>query len=190
MISTEFSEFNNRWTNKAEAIQLNDLADYFDRFFTLYVIFNRLYCETALTLERKGVITNDPNRSLPGKKSATEYVIKLLTGPKLVQELEANPSCVQSISTMKTILDNDYRLVLLRGPRADGDKNRDRELLGRFRSTDQSERALAILEFIYAIRCNTFHGSKQYDDTQSEVLGACISILTMLNRMIFEALNE
>ena len=39
----EFEEFYKRWDIKAKEYSLNNLSDYFDKFFTLYVIFNRAY---------------------------------------------------------------------------------------------------------------------------------------------------
>jgi hypothetical protein len=44
-LSSSFVHFIRDWTTKAESIQLrdHDLASYFDKFFTLFVIYNRLY---------------------------------------------------------------------------------------------------------------------------------------------------
>jgi hypothetical protein len=43
-LSSSFVHFIRDWTTKAESIQLrdHDLASYFDKFFTLFVIYNRL----------------------------------------------------------------------------------------------------------------------------------------------------
>ena len=55
-LSSNFVQFIRGWTTKAESIRLHDhdLASYFDKFFTLFVIYNRLYTEATFTLWRDG----------------------------------------------------------------------------------------------------------------------------------------
>jgi hypothetical protein len=54
-LSPEFSDFYQRWLQKADTHQQNgELSDYFDSFFSLFVAFNRLYGEATFALARSG----------------------------------------------------------------------------------------------------------------------------------------
>ena len=53
VISSELQNFYTRWLWKAEEYQSDNLQDCFDRFFTLFVAYNRLYAELALSLVKK-----------------------------------------------------------------------------------------------------------------------------------------
>jgi hypothetical protein len=50
----------------------------YDKFFTLFVVFNRLYAEATFELARQGQISISPNRSLPDRKGATEYTFAFI----------------------------------------------------------------------------------------------------------------
>jgi hypothetical protein len=41
--------FCNRWIEKALSYQSNELEDLFDRFFTLFVAYNRIYSAVSLS---------------------------------------------------------------------------------------------------------------------------------------------
>ena len=47
MIKQEINDFCNNWLQKANNIDSSNLQGAFDKFFTLYVVYNRLYVETT-----------------------------------------------------------------------------------------------------------------------------------------------
>ena len=53
----------------------------------------------------------------------------------------------------------------------------DSELLGAWESRSRNRRAHAVLEALYAIRCNMFHGHKGFDPMQLELLRPAVLLL-------------
>jgi hypothetical protein len=53
-LSDQLRTFANNWRGKTQAYAVDDLGGAFDRFFTSYVVFNRLYAEAAYRLARRG----------------------------------------------------------------------------------------------------------------------------------------
>lgn len=191
-LSHEFIDFVSRWREKADLIRLrdHDLSSFFDKFFTLFVIYNRLYAEATFTLWREGRIRPSLRNFFPDSTAAKKYVAEFLGAHRIAESLEGNPETRAAIEEMKRILADQYSLVILKGPRAEGCKEDDHALLDRFDSRDAREKAEAVLEFLYTIRCNTFHGSKSYDRVQIPVLTACVTVMSHLNGLLFEKLRE
>lgn len=82
----ELKEFYHRWNIKCNSYDNQILSDLFDKFFSLFVIYNRLYNEvTALfeingTLDQmreEGIIDKKPKR-VRDNKAATVCVAKFL----------------------------------------------------------------------------------------------------------------
>jgi len=46
-----------------------------------------------------------------------------------------------------------------------------------------------LLEIVYQIRCNTFHGQKRFEESQRQILDPCIRILERLNDMMITKLD-
>jgi hypothetical protein len=112
-----------------------------------------------------------------------------LDGPTLCDRLESDPVTAQAIDGMRRILEDGWFFVVLSGPQAEGNREKDQRLLRSFRSRDPERRAEAVLKFVYNIRCNTFHGSKNFDRVQIPVLEPCITVLSRLNRLLFDKLK-
>jgi hypothetical protein len=74
-LSFEFTEFVRNWERKANEYDTSDLGNCFDKFFTLYVAFNRIYAEATFTLARNGKIQLNNDRPFPDKKAATAYFL-------------------------------------------------------------------------------------------------------------------
>jgi hypothetical protein len=106
----------------------------------------------------------------------------------MLDALESEPESRAAIRDMERVLEEGYFFVLLKGPEAEGSRDDDLELLHRFRSANRRTKAEAVLEFIHAIRCNTFHGSKEFDRVQIPVLKPCIVILMHLNELLLDKL--
>ena len=69
-------------------------------------------------------------------------------------------------------------------------RDRDLELLGKFRSASGDQRAAAVLEFLYAVRCNLFHGNKGFEPVQMHVMKPANILLLRLIEILFEHLNR
>ena len=67
-------------------------------------------------------------------------------------------------------------------------KEQDEDLLRRLRSKSQNTKAEAILDLIYSIRCNTFHGHKGFEGVQTAILSPVIALLRKLIDLLREEL--
>jgi len=108
-LNSEFKSLCNRWKEKASKYDASDTHQLFDKYFSLYVVFNALYVETAAYLHRKDI---DEKRdgyklqegSFPDKNAATQYVLNLLKAKSLMQSLEDNTETNLAIEEIKKLL--------------------------------------------------------------------------------------
>lgn len=183
-LSQDCRDFVDRWMRKANDAPVNDLGDYFDKFITLFIVFNRLYAEATFELWRNQQYEPDNDEYLKDVTAATSNLTKFLGAAYIVHELESDTSSSEAMASLKKVIRRKNFYVLLRGPFAEGNRDRDENLLSRLNSTKKDEKAVAILEFIYAVRCNTLHGSKEYDRTQQDVLAPCIVLVSHLIKLL------
>ena len=87
--SPEFREFYSRWKEKSRAYQ-SDLQGSFDRFFTLYVLFNRLYTEATFRLGQRGDVKITNRNRFPDAEAAQEYVVQYLGATTLITGLSGD----------------------------------------------------------------------------------------------------
>jgi hypothetical protein len=67
MLSPEFHRFHADWLAKADQYTGADLQSAFDRFFTLFVIYNRLYAEATFQLAREGKLNLARKTAFPDR---------------------------------------------------------------------------------------------------------------------------
>src|SRR5690554_5199242 len=82
-----FTDFYTNWTNKADGIAGDSLSNVYDKYMTLFVIYNNLYNQIPDKLVSKGVAVPD---KIYDNKAATEFVIKFLGADEFLAELTAN----------------------------------------------------------------------------------------------------
>lgn len=157
--------FIHRWNTKAEGYNGSnrDLSAVFDEFITRYIIFNVLYKICAEIYGERG-----------DRNSATKVVEKFLSEHhcNIIPEISPFISrLTEGISEGKFIIGIP--------------KYSDKKLL-----TDlQNNNILALLECIYQLRCNLFHGDKEFIWRQEQLLSPVTHCLEILNRDIYNILN-
>jgi hypothetical protein len=190
-LNPELSRFVSNWLAKADAIQLKSLEDYFDKFFTLYVVYNRLYAEVTFDLDRRRQINISNKKSFPDREAATNYVLKVVGSTKLITSVTGDSDCAQALREIEQLIEGgkfSIKLNIITGCRQ---PDEDQNLLSRLRSsTNKSARAQAILDLVYSVRCNTFHGHKGFDEIQIQILGPVIVLLKKIIELTKEALTN
>jgi hypothetical protein len=75
-LSAEVITFVQNWRAKAETYADDEIRGAFDRFFTLYVTFNRLYAEATFRLARRGQLKLKQRfpDSMPPKSTSCNFV--------------------------------------------------------------------------------------------------------------------
>jgi hypothetical protein len=188
MLTSAFTEFVQRWLSRADEIQLASLSNYFDKFFTLFVAYNRLYDEAAFIQKNQCRLEQKDNCG-GDKKAATCCVAKLI-GTRIIAAIDDSPEFAKAICDMKAILEkgeyafvNDHRTGQVR-------RDKDMDLLHEIQCADPDKKAMAILNLIYSIRCNAFHGQCGFEEGQKAILGPAIVLLEKITEVLFEKIIE
>lgn len=189
MISQELRGFCERWFQKARGYQGQSIQECFDRFFTLFIVYNRLYAELTLSWARTGRIQLR-GRSLPDEKAATQYVHSYLGTNHIWSNLQNDDQCQQAVSTIRNLLENQVFVIKLDRLRGEPRQEEDLDLLNDLRSDNKWRKVSALLDIIYSVRCNMFHGHKGFDSVQTEILVPVTILLDKLPVLLYERLSS
>jgi hypothetical protein len=187
-LSHTLRTFCDNWRIKAEAYSTDDLGGAFDRFFTSYVIFNRLYAEATYRLAGRGQVRLRDR--FPDSQAAQEYVIQYCGAQRLTGAWENDPAAAGALREIVQHL-RDGRFALKLDPMTGARRpEKDRELLEALESRGKNRRAKAVLEALYSIRCNIFHGQKRFEAFQLALLRPAIMLLEGTVRVLYEFLDR
>jgi hypothetical protein len=187
VLSPELERFVSEWLVKANQYSSGSIEDCYDKFFTLFVIFNRLYAEATFELARRGVVKLQPNKSLPDRKGATDHTLGLIGLPAF-QELYSKRLAPYA-EEIAILIDGGRFFIKLSAPDGNRQPDKDAALLAELRSTGKT-RAFAVLDLVYTVRCNLFHGHKAFQPIQVELLRPTIAILSAVIESLHLALNR
>ena len=176
-LNPEFSKFVTDWLTKADQIELSSLPTYFDKFFTLYVAYNRLYAEVAFTLKRNRQISIPRERPFPDNKAATDYILQFMNAGDFVSEITKDENSLEALKEIIRLIQGERFYIKLDMITGDIQRECDIKLLEDLESTNKCIKGKAILQTIYSIRCNMFHGHKGFDKVQIEILKPTIVLL-------------
>ena len=182
------------WLRKAETYRNDRLADPFDEFFTLFVVFNRLYVEIGKVLiykrhysvrrflhqrrfaRQRGNIIK-PIRPLPDKVSAVELTAAYLRENNLPSQIIE--TCEQEIAYLAASIENGSFYFNYDYNNDAPDLDRDRNLAIELRKGSIE----SVLELIYLARCNMFHGAKEFHATQRPLLSSMSGVLMCISNL-------
>ena len=197
-LNQEFTSLCDRWRDKAQQYDVDDTCQLYDKFFTLYVVYNALYVETAAYLHRKARSEGKDeykldDGSFPDKMAATKYVLDLLTSTSLMQSLENTEDTKQAIINLKKLISNQNALhfwICLDPVSGEPQEDNDKALIKILDSPSTDERARAVLQFIYQVRCNMFHGRKSVSPVQKQLLAPLTVLLERIIDKLYSKLKS
>ncbi len=187
MISTELQDFYKRWRRKAHAYRAGTLQGCFDRFFTLYVAYNRLYAEVSLSQARKHqhqlgrrdyYYTSD---SYGAKDAVREY----LGTDFLWNSFQNDPQCRNAIDAISTLIADEVFAIKLNRLYGTPQREKDLQLVNHLRHGNRFQRVQAVLDVIYSIRCNMFHGHKGFNQVQIQMLEPVTVLLEKVSGLLY-----
>ena len=164
-----FEEFYENWINKANGYSENVLRDIFDKYLTLFVVYN---CEY-------NSIASETNRyRISDRFAATESIVKYLGADYILDKMKEKGLNIEIGRIIELMETNRFNINLKRGIiyRAN-----DLTIIEKLRSDNENLKAIAILEVIYYVRCNLIHGHKQYEEYQQELL---LPLTRILNELV------
>ena len=189
-LSQEFESFYCRWLQKADNYSTDNISDYFDKYFTLYVIFNRLYAEATFILDRKNQIKLLRRTSFPDSCAAKSYVIKYLSSSHLIDKLENIKETKDAIENLKKLINEEAFYIKLDLVTGNRQRDKDLELLKELNSRSTNKKAEAILDLLYSIRCNMFHAHKGFSEIQIDLLKPATIILRNAIEILYTKLQQ
>ena len=187
-LSPELAIFCDDWRAKAEAYSCENVREAFDRFFTLYVVFNRLYAEATFRLARRGQARLTDR--FPDSKAAQEYVLQFCGAEALTRAWEADPNINAALRLIADHLRERRFALKLDMVSGEPRPEADRKLLEGLGSRSRNRRACAVLEALYSIRCNMFHGHKGFKPIQVEILRPALRLLESTIDVTHRALDQ
>lgn len=172
------------WKEKYESIEGDSLNSVFERFTTIYTIYNRLYVEVYKSLKAKG---NHPKKANDRYK-ATVLILDFLTPELILKKLQEKGLDGENASIAHLIKNKVFHINL----DEDGNEQEDidEQLQENLLSDDAEIRTRATLSTIYNIRCNLHHGRKDFEEHQRLLLQPTTSILEVIVDMLYNKLIE
>jgi hypothetical protein len=174
-----------RWLLKANGYNQDLLDSAFDKFFTLFVAFNILYSHAANELGR------DP---LKDKNKATLDFPQWAGHERIWTALNNGSEASDDLLKLRHLIRRDGPFFLFWKRGEFGELRRDEaktaELCEKLGSVLPRDAVEAVLEYLYLVRCNIFHGSKALEEPQREILTPSIRCLERSIKLGMERLME
>lgn len=189
-LSPEFTEFYSTWSAKARPGTPTNLHQAFDQFFTLYVLFNRLYAEATFRLARRKQVKLTNRNRFPDCEAAQEYVVQYIGATQLLGSLNAKPEVRRALSAIRNAVCLGPFSIKLDMVTGNPQPEKDRDLCQRLRDGDSNAQAVALMETLYAIRCNMFHGHKGFRSIQLALLEPVNVVLEKVMEILYTKLCE
>jgi len=167
-LPSDTREFISRWRKKRDGYDMEKLEDYFDRFFTSYVLYNFLY--ELVTVQEGYKFDGD-------QEAAVKAVRKFLGARTLFNDEVLHRESMQLVDLI------GKRTFYVR------DSVWDEKRVAKLKTQDAEQWSKGLLEVVYKIRCNTFHGQKRFEEGQRQILNPCIGALERLNDRLIEKLD-
>jgi hypothetical protein len=174
------AEFCDHWLTKADGYNSALLSDAFDKFFTIFVAFNRVYYSTA-------VISGRSTRS--DRKMATEHFPSIVGYSGLWQRLLQGGG-QQDLEELRQLIGPNGIFVIHHAHDGETpDLEADARVQRGIGSGSPKPVVESVLALLYGIRCNMFHGSKAYEDRQLRLLAPSLRSLEVVTRAGLEWLR-
>lgn len=164
--------FCERWLGKAALCNPNRLDGAFDKFFTLFVAFNRLYLHTAQ------IAGQHARQSDPGDRAMATQLFPQAIGHEILWQKLVKGRGIADVQTLAELIGpNGPFFVTFSAHRDTPEPEKDADLRRRLLDVSPRIAVEAVLEYLYGVRCNMFHGRKGFQPRQLELLRPCLRCL-------------
>lgn len=172
-MQADTKELIDNWEIKSAQIKTDNLDGLYNKFTTLFTIYNRLYNESFSILKNENQL-NKKNYS--DYEKATVLVVEFLTAQILADKfIASNQADLDGINNL--LANKVFNINLDYGnPRPD----KDNQLMINLKSVDVNTKTQAVLSLVYNVRNNLIHGYKDFQEYQRLIVEPTISILESL----------
>lgn len=192
----KLDRFCDRWLQKASSYDKNTLDGIFDSFFSLFVVYNYMYLIAADRLPR----TSAQKRNQPNERdAATKLVVEYVGAEKLANRLCTEEN-LENLRKISDLIRTTFWAHWNRN-RREPDRKLDEDCVCNIICVidnntgsdvcqeDKKKFCEAILSLIYATRCNMFHGGKEFEHDQMDILPPMVFILLAIIEELKEKLK-
>ena len=103
-MTQEITRFCTNWLEKAQMYDVHNLQGSFDKFFTLFVVYNRLYVEATFQLATNNQIDLSKRVNFPDDKAAKVYSLQFLKSENLNKVFNECSECSNAIEKLKNVI--------------------------------------------------------------------------------------
>ncbi len=128
-------------------------------------------------MARKGKITLSNRCPFPDRKGATEYALQFIRYEALYQIITTDKECSGCLQDLIERISNHEFYIKLSMPWGNPQPEKDDDLVKKLNSKGHKKKVKAVLDLIYSVRCNMFHGNKQFVQVQVDLLQPLTVIL-------------
>ena len=178
-------KFCKHWLEKANDYDFQSVNSAFDKFFSLFVTYNMLYSYMALTLQ-------NPKNPNGDKDKATKHFAEAV-GYQRIWDAVSNGDGLADIDRLRTLIADGGKFFLFIEKGTLGfepDKDENTRLYNDLASANIEVKVVAILEYIYQVRCNIFHGNKTLHEEQLEIVQPSTQCLERVVRLGLDVLSQ
>ena len=167
-IPNDILDFAERWQEKTNDYGTESLTDVFDHFFSAFVLYNFLYTQ----------VSEKEDYNFSGDAEQATKTIRKYLGAKTIF---TDSTIQENTQKIKSLISDEIFYIR--------DAVWDAHRIEKLNSLDEESWSKGLLEIIYKIRCNAFHGSKQFKENQKQILVPCICIVERINEMVIEKIK-
>jgi hypothetical protein len=173
MIHPDTKELIDNWEIKSAQIKTETLDGLYNKFITLFTIYNRLYNESYSILKADNKLHKIRYSDF---EKATVLVVEFLTAQSIVDKFtETNQADLDGVNNL--LVNKVFNINLEDGnPKPD----MDNKLMINLKSVDVNIKAQAVLSLVYNVRNNLIHGYKDFQEYQRLIVEPTINILESL----------
>jgi hypothetical protein len=164
-MTEQINDFYNNWLSKADSYNDKSLENLFDRFISLYVVYNVLYMEIV----KECYLSNGKKQKFKDDIAATDYVVQYVGSKSFIENLFNDEQSKTDLDIICDMINENlfYINIDWLGYRK---QKLDSKLLSSLYSKNKGTKAKAILSLLYRIRCNIIHGHKDFTERQENLL--------------------
>jgi hypothetical protein len=128
--------------------------------------------------------------NIPDSLAAKKYVHEYLGTDLIWNCLQNDRSSIEAVRKIRVLLENDVFMIKLDRLNGQPIQEGNYVLLQNLISENPRIRVAALLDIIYSIRCNMFHGHKDFETIQAEILIPVTIILNKLTFLLYEKMEQ
>lgn len=165
--------FCRRWLEKAARYDDSTLEGAFDKFFSLFVAFNRLY--SYVNRHAAQPAKEDQGQAITGfsKALGARRLLDVLTGGNGAADIHVLRDLIGPCGEF---------FLISEGGHGSPDILKNQRLFENLDSTSRSTQVNAVLTYLYLVRCNMFHGAKDFEHRQLRIIRPSVRVLERVVR--------